>query len=805
MVVIPGLCGSELTAFNPGGGQEPIWPNVRLLAADGLDRLKYNDGLISGADEESIESTGILKRYYGVLLLHLAARWSVRSFHYDWRGALGDSAEQLFARLRDGEWIPAGERVHIVAHGTGGLIAWALRARHPELWSSPRRVGRLVLLGTPTRGTHLAVQTLAGVAGLVRKLGLLKEVSDRDDLLKIILSFPAFYQLLPWSAGGTHAEPSPLYRASTYTDLDSIDVEVPQRNLDRGREFHESLGRLSNVEDVFAILGYGQPTFCGIKDLKKLDDLGAYAANYRGDGVVSLDLAQLDWVAEDQRLNNTYLVADEHAGLPSNPDVLGAIDELLTTGKTDHLGRAGELAPDQDSTASESEGGDADERMNGAARTVIPTGRRNAWQVLNLQHHMELGRTDELTRQVRLAGDDRIAGPSDRQVEEYLTRDILSPGQVAVRRVERTPLPLNHPKVQLAIACQQIATMDYDKVGAPDGKLPVDALAVGHYLGVRPAGSERELDEAISRAILKVPPGQKLKDSDLVLTQYSERGILRGELSHPFFLPDPRDPTGNRIIAVVGMGIPGRFGMPELTVLARELCWSVGRLGKRHLVIGSIGTRYRSVALSDAVRGWIRGLKNAVTGAIEDEDRHIKRLTILIEDPREIPSAQAAALSEIKKLEDRRRLEIEYTPFNELELRELHQLGNQRDRDDLEKELARRDQAMYRDRDADLPATRVSLGLEGNSYRFGAITEDASVPERAVPLDPALVQEANARVAAESDPDRQFTNGLFLSRLLIPADLRSAVANPAPLVMMLDALDGADPLGDGGPARAGQS
>ena len=68
---------------------------------------------------------------------------------------------------------------------------------------------------------------------------------------------------------------------------------------------------------MYAILGYGQPTFCGIKDPKKLDDLGGYTASHRGDGVVALDLAQLDWLAEEKRQENTYIVAEEHAGLPS--------------------------------------------------------------------------------------------------------------------------------------------------------------------------------------------------------------------------------------------------------------------------------------------------------------------------------------------------------------------------------------------------------------------------------------------------------------------------------------------------------
>ena len=53
----------------------------------------------------------------------------------------------------------------------------------------------------------------------------------------------------------------------------------------------------------------------------------------------------------------------------------------------------------------------------------------------------------------------------------------------------------------------------------------------------------------------------------------------------------------------------------------------------------------------------------------------------------------------------------------------------------------------------------MTLGLEGSSYHFGALTSEASVPERAVPLDPVLVHQANARLAAETDPDRQLTKG----------------------------------------------
>ena len=73
VVVIPGFLGSELTAYSPGGGQEPIWLNVQRLASDGCDRLRMGDGPCLDPDREHVEASGVFKRNYGELLLALAA------------------------------------------------------------------------------------------------------------------------------------------------------------------------------------------------------------------------------------------------------------------------------------------------------------------------------------------------------------------------------------------------------------------------------------------------------------------------------------------------------------------------------------------------------------------------------------------------------------------------------------------------------------------------------------------------------------------------------------------------------------
>src|SRR5262249_10147859 len=153
-------------------------------------------------------------------------------------------------------------------------------------------------------------------------------------------------------------------------------------------------------------------------------------------------------------------------------------------------------------------------------------------------------------------------------------------------------------KIELGLLFGRIDKVDetltaFDQVVPPIP--PVDALAVGLYEGELPTGPALRLDKAISQDFLdrygKVPGASKTSpERARILTQFTRRRLIHGSLGHPFFLPDPRvrdldDALPGRLITVMGMGLPGRFGVPELTVVAQELCWSVGRLGKQHLAV----------------------------------------------------------------------------------------------------------------------------------------------------------------------------------------------------------------------------
>jgi hypothetical protein len=81
----------------------------------------------------------------------------------------------------------------------------------------------------------------------------------------------------------------------------------------------------------------------------------------------------------------------------------------------------------------------------------------------------------------------------------------------------------------------------------------------------------------------------------------------------------------------------------------------------------------------------------------------------------------------------------------------------------------------------------LSLDAEKKTYRFGAITDTASVPERDIVIDPELIQQANDELAGEQNPAAQLERGKFLEELLMPSDLRKQLYTRAPLVMLLDA------------------
>jgi CHAT domain-containing protein len=342
--------------------------------------------------------------------------------------------------------------------------------------------------------------------------------------------------------------------------------------------------------------------------------------------------------------------------------------------------------------------------------------------------------------------------------------------------------------IEVGVVCDVIEHVQEANVLSADG-YPVDCLAVGHYLGLRPQDAELALDRVISAALPR--DDTALEAESGILTQYSDRGIIRGELGQPFFLIDPRSAAAAGrsarsplLIAIAGMGAPGRFASSELTVVARELCWALGRLGRHHLATVLIGTGNGNLSVPTAIGAWIRGIKRAVTGA--DPDLRLSRVTFVVRNGRKLEEVQEAIQSERDRLRDLNRATIRFQAMTS------DQIDGYR-KQSIQKEIARLKGEIVRGGGASgeearrLPApTRLTVDSGAGLYRVSAITATAAVPEREFRLDPALVQDANSQLAAAPDVAEQHRFGRLLQGLVIPDEFRSYLGGNAPLSLLLD-------------------
>ena len=190
LFVLPGIMGSSLAVRS---ADDEVWLAPLRLAQGELRRLGMQQQL-------DILPTGLLARAYADILRFMGGSHDVVPFAYDWRLSVRDAASRLAEEVtRALERTEAGgHAVRILAHSMGGLVARAMIGQRPDLWQRIRaRGGRLVMLGTPNRGSWEIVRLLVARASTLRTLALVDLKNNAAELLEVIRDFPGVLELLP--------------------------------------------------------------------------------------------------------------------------------------------------------------------------------------------------------------------------------------------------------------------------------------------------------------------------------------------------------------------------------------------------------------------------------------------------------------------------------------------------------------------------------------------------------------------------------------------------------------------------------
>jgi pimeloyl-ACP methyl ester carboxylesterase len=503
------------------GDSDRIWINfVRLISGRIGDlELTLEESQKPGLH---VRTAGVHRKTYVSILMELDTRWHVRPFAFDWREDIDRSAARLDGEIKA---FGAGEPVHLIAHSMGGLVARRFIQLFPDLWASMNdperrgRGGRLVMLGTPNRGSFAIAARLHRREKVVRTLAKADLDHSLDEILAIIATFPGLYQMLPSPHsdldGNQHTQlfERPHGRAAR-TSPSWTTARVPPRDLEE----------IVDPERLVYVAGYDRPTPFAVR----VDAPGQFSYGRR-----AMATARAPRAGPAQGVA-TYWSTRCTATWSKNGLVLDAISDLLQRGETEILAARKPVS-------------------RGVAREPQP-GRRTVEPVP--------AEVDRILAKAK-ARRQTTAAPTSHPRKRCASRTSSSPSTSAAagRRRFRPPSRQRDSPEESAAPDGTVGVVWGDVT-----KVDADVYTVGHYQGVLPRtlswrSTERSRGFRTARARPLAPRRHAANPA---------RCSAPGALGDVDFFPWGDRRNAGRTVAIAGMGRPGTFDARALRRLVRE-------------------------------------------------------------------------------------------------------------------------------------------------------------------------------------------------------------------------------------------
>lgn len=301
--VVPGIMGSHLSV-----NDDRIWLDPFSLALGGMNKLRI--------DAKSVVAEAVVASAYKDLVRYLKDTYEVIPFPYDWRRSLTVAADNLRESV-ERELERHKRPVRFVAHSMGGLVVRTMIARHAALWQELKtRDSRLLMLGTPNRGSFVVPQILAGKERLLNMLAMVDLKNNKQKLLEIIRHYDGLLEMLP----------DEYLEEKSWASLKGI--SLPESGaLGSAKALRAKLADAVDKDRMFYVAGTSASTPF------KLESAGNgvnFIGTTEGDGRVTYESGKLTGV-------KTWFANAEHGDLAAHRDSFSAFAELLEKGATDKL------------------------------------------------------------------------------------------------------------------------------------------------------------------------------------------------------------------------------------------------------------------------------------------------------------------------------------------------------------------------------------------------------------------------------------------------------------------------------------
>jgi hypothetical protein len=449
----------------------------------------------------------------------------------------------------------------------GGLVARA------ALRKNPKRLGRVVTLGTPNYGSYSPVQAFRGVHSVVQKIAAIDVFHNQADLAEIFGTFPGLLEMIPkralrpsnmfdlrnWPTAGMRPDQKLLSAA------DKAQQALPEPN----DHFHLIVG-LNNQTVVDARLNDARTEFL-------------YDLSMDGDGTVPLDLARVSgrpaWVTD---------VA--HGNMPNSQTIAKAVDNILATGTTAELPRLEDrlaAGPRRGATHSVSDS----KLMPQHAVPAAPT-RDTARQRETV---LRTGRPISVRDQRNLISE--FAAPrDDDETAGLVARSVQGPGD--------TTSPAEPALLSNFVVTRQLRQrLDIDLVCGSIADVRADAYVVGVYRNVTPDGAAGTIDRELGGMI----------------REFVARRMVSGEVGEVTAFPTGRHRLGAGSVMLAGLGTIAAYSDSSLELVGESIMRTalLTRLNDFAIVpVGGASGSNAGISFEMLLRGFLRALRTIPDGRL---------------------------------------------------------------------------------------------------------------------------------------------------------------------------------------------
>lgn len=391
------------------------------------------------------------------------------------------------------------------------------------------RIERLVMLGTPNSGSFAPVQALRGTYAVVRKLAMLDQFHSAETLANEV------YSTFP----GLYE----LLPAEGTTGIDLFDAAAwpekgprPDPLLLAGAR--SALRGLAGGDGRMTLIaGYARPTVTAIE---RAGADFAYTVTQDGDGTVPLALAELPGV-------RTYYIREGHSELTTNRIVTAAVVDILRAGVTRRL-------PDRRPLASRAAARITDAGLRRTHRGKID------WHALSAdERRIFLETLNDPPKLALRAPPARAAAQPTRRARRGGTGEVLD-------------IEITRGDIAAASA---------------------EALAVGVYHGVPPAGAVAAIDARLGGAI----------------AEFDERRMLPGRAGQVTALPAAGRLPHAAHVVIVGLGRFADLDAGTVELAADSVARFCGRGGIRSIATvpwGAGSGMPATLSFAAQLRGYLR-------------------------------------------------------------------------------------------------------------------------------------------------------------------------------------------------------